>query len=104
MTTTPLLREQFFGLAEGQNWRSGFASKSNDSHLNRGYCFKQGESLDDVHRRAKEVVERIVIPWLVRSAKNEGWKQERTEHVVLVAHGIVSYSTLTDIQIWSAIS
>lgn len=86
VTTTPLLREQFFGSAEGQNWRTGYATSSN-SHHNRAYCFPQGESLEDVHRRAKEIVQRCVVPWLVKSAQNT---QGKKEHVVLVAHGIVS--------------
>lgn len=83
VTTTPLLREQFFGLAEGQNWRTGYATSSN-SHHNRKYKFEQGESLEDVHARAREIVERCVVPWLVKA-----WRAGRDEHVVLVAHGIM---------------
>lgn len=86
VTTTNKLREQYFGLAEGQSWKTGFATSANSYH-NRGYKFEQGESLEDVHERAQEIVQRCVIPWLVKSAKNaEGNK----EHIVLVAHGIVS--------------
>lgn len=83
VSTTPLLREQFFGLAEGQNWKTGYATSSSSFH-NRGYRFEQGESLQDVHARAEQIMKRCVLPWLVKAAR-EG----RHEHVVLVAHGIV---------------
>ncbi|CAD6582752.1 MAG: hypothetical protein CYPHOPRED_002114 [Cyphobasidiales sp. Tagirdzhanova-0007] len=57
---------------------------------NRAYCFEQGESLEDVHVRAGEVVERCVVPWLVRGARSTGEREGgREEHVVLVAHGIM---------------
>lgn len=84
VTTTPLLREQFFGLAEGQNWKTGYAT-SNNSHHNRKYKFEKGESLEDVHARATEILERCVVPWLVQA-----WRTGMDEHLVLVAHGIVS--------------
>lgn len=86
VTTTNKLREQYFGLAEGQNWKTGFATSANSYH-NRGYKFEQGESLEDVHERAQEIMQRCVVPWLVKSAKNAEGKKE---HIVLVAHGIVS--------------
>ena len=92
VTTTNKLREQYFGLAEGQSWKSGFATSSGSYH-NRGYKFEQGESLEDVHERAQEIIKRVVMPWLVKSAKNS---DGRKEHVVLVAHGIVNrYSKLS---------
>ena len=83
VTTTPLLREQFFGRAEGQNWKTGYATSSNSFH-NRNYCFDQGESLEDVGRRATEIMQRVVVPHLVKAAKTG-----QDEHVVLVAHGIM---------------
>lgn len=86
VTTTNKLREQYFGLAEGQSWKTGFAISGNHYH-NRGYKFEQGESLEDVHERAQEIIRRCVIPWLVKSSKNA---EGRKEHIVLVAHGIVS--------------
>jgi broad specificity phosphatase PhoE len=86
VTTTNKLREQYFGLAEGQNWKTGFATSANSYH-NRGYKFEQGESLEDVHARAQEILHRCVVPWLVKCSKQQG---DRKEHVVLVAHGIVS--------------
>ena len=84
VTTTPLLREQFFGLAEGQNWKTGYATSSSSFH-NRSYKFEGGESLQDVHARAEEIMQRCVLPWLVRATMGK-----KKEHVVLVAHGIVS--------------
>lgn len=86
VTTTNKLREQYFGLAEGQSWKTGFATSANSYH-NRGYKFEQGESLEDVHERAQEMLHRCVVPWLVKSAKNPDGKKE---HIVIVAHGIVS--------------
>lgn len=85
VTTTNKLREQFFGLAEGQNWKTGFATSSNMYH-NRAYKFEQGESLEDVHARAQEIIHRCIVPWLVKSSKNAENKQD---HIVIVAHGIV---------------
>jgi len=83
VTTTPLLREQFFGAAEGQSWHTGYTVTTSSYH-NRAYKFEQGESLEDVQARAKEIVGRCVLPWLVNAAR-EG----KEEHVVLVAHGIM---------------
>lgn len=87
VTTTNKLREQYFGLAEGQSWKTGFATSSHSYH-NRGYKFEQGESLEDVHARAQEIIRQCVMPWLVKSAKNS---DGRKEHIVLVAHGIVGF-------------
>lgn len=88
VTTTPLLREQYFGLAEGQSWRSGYATSAN-AHHNRGYKFEAGESLEDVHARAREVLKRCVVPWIVTAAQHRGPRGAEGEHVVLVAHGIM---------------
>lgn len=92
VTTTPLSREQFFGNAEGKSWKDGYTMSAGGggSYYNRGFKFDEGESLEDVARRAKEVVERCVLPWLIRAEKDKGKEDSRQEHIVIVAHGIVS--------------
>jgi bisphosphoglycerate-dependent phosphoglycerate mutase len=101
--TTPMLREQYFGEAEGQPWDIGrFSNMSaQQSHRSpvacglielfyrpwdsqRQFRFPGGESLEDVAQRALDAVRRIILPSLIL-AKASG----EQKHLVLVAHGIV---------------
>jgi len=92
--TTPLIREQHFGIAEGKRWSAGPVSKKKEQQQqrrrasahddggrlvdpedavevevyetirNRHDRFTSGESLDDLALRAEDAVERLVWPHL----------------------------------------
>ncbi|KAG6909124.1 hypothetical protein DXG01_001876 [Tephrocybe rancida] len=94
LETSPLLREQSFGVGEGQSY-----DVQKESHLsfeehvaqgkyiqayNRSDRYPGGESLNDVARRAETVVEDIMLPYMRQAAK-EGI---RDMHIVFVSHGI----------------
>lgn len=94
LQTSQLLREQNFGRGEGQKYdvrkkphlsfeehvaRGMFISPSNRSHR-----YPDGESLDDVEKRADSVVENIILPY-VEKATREGIQNM---HIAFVSHGI----------------
>ncbi|SCV68204.1 BQ2448_325 [Microbotryum intermedium] len=84
-TVSPLLREQFFGEAEGWPWNAGLYSSSHlpweDHRAFRLAPF--AESLTDVSIRADKVLRHFVLPHLIASAESE-----TAHHILLVAHGI----------------
>ncbi|ORY88465.1 histidine phosphatase superfamily [Leucosporidium creatinivorum] len=86
LTVSPLLREQFFGLAEGEPWDAGrFSSTHLPWEDHRKFKLApHAESLNDVGRRADWVLREFVLPHLLL-AEQEGTEDQ---HVVLVAHGI----------------
>lgn len=49
------------------------------------FLFRGGESLEDVGRRADEIVDTVVKPWLVYAQV-----AEEDPHILIVSHGIVS--------------
>ncbi|SCZ89983.1 BZ3500_MvSof-1268-A1-R1_Chr1-3g01705 [Microbotryum saponariae] len=84
-TVSPLLREQFFGEAEGWPWNAGLYSSS---HLpwedHRAFRLAPyAESLNDVSLRADKVVRHFVLPHLIASSESS-----TPQHILLVAHGI----------------
>ncbi|KAH9841642.1 phosphoglycerate mutase-like protein [Rhodofomes roseus] len=94
LTTSPLLREQHFGIAEGKPWimetQSGL---SFEEHLRRGLYpvlhdrsqkFPEGESLDDLAARAKKAVDELLMPyvWQAAMAGDNGL------HIAIVSHGL----------------
>ncbi|TCD70896.1 hypothetical protein EIP91_001204 [Steccherinum ochraceum] len=93
-TTSLLLREQHFGVAEGQPWEmtpkphmtlpEQIAQGIYPVLHRREEKFPQGESLDDLSGRATEAVEACVMPH-VREALRSGVKGG---HVALVSHGL----------------
>ncbi|GAA5998923.1 histidine phosphatase family protein [Rhodotorula paludigena] len=90
-TTSPLLREQFFGEAEGEPWDAG---KFNSVHLpwedHRAFRIApNAESLNDVAARADLVLRHFVLPHVVATAAvPPGAGPPQQHHIVLVAHGI----------------
>ncbi|GAA97180.1 uncharacterized protein L969DRAFT_91971 [Mixia osmundae IAM 14324] len=100
IATTPLLREQFFGDAEGKGWQAGSYSNA-PYESKREFKFPNGETLHDVGKRADKVVRQIILPWLLREANERGSTRRNltapssleipddTVHLVLVAHGIM---------------
>jgi broad specificity phosphatase PhoE len=94
LQTSLLLREQHYGLGEGRRYDVvRDPSISLAEHFARGEFpwlrsrterFPEGESLGDVARRAEEVVEEIVLPY-VWSAVKDGTDGV---HVAVVSHGL----------------
>ncbi|GLB38344.1 putative phosphoglycerate mutase-like protein [Lyophyllum shimeji] len=92
--TSPLLREQNFGRGEGQPYHvrkepglslaEHIAKGKYPATHKRSQRFPDGESLDDVARRADQVVRDILLPY-VSKAVEEG---THGIHVVVVSHGI----------------
>lgn len=82
MLTSPLIREQHFGEAEGQPF-----GMYPHARKDRTAKFPDGESLTDVEKRAEEVLEEILLPYVWRERTNEeGGEGEM--HVAVVSHGI----------------
>ncbi|GAA6031461.1 hypothetical protein JCM8097_006468 [Rhodosporidiobolus ruineniae] len=91
-TTSPLLREQFFGEAEGAPWDAG---KYSSAHLpwedHRAFRLApNAESLNDVARRADLVLRHFVIPHVLHTASlpRDEATPPKQHHILLVAHGI----------------
>lgn len=93
LSTSSLLREQHYGLGEGKRYDvTRDPALSLTEHFARGEYpwlrsrterFPEGESLEDVARRAEEAIEEIVLPYVWNAAEGE------TEgvHVAVVSHG-----------------
>lgn len=93
LITSSLLREQHYGLGEGKRYDvTRDPALSLAEHFARGEYpwlrsrterFPEGESLEDVARRAEEAIEEIVLPYVWRVAEDE------TEgvHVAVISHG-----------------
>ncbi|KIM25784.1 hypothetical protein M408DRAFT_204117 [Serendipita vermifera MAFF 305830] len=101
---TPLLREQNFGIAEGKPWAAAPDSSPNAKseaeqvyytiHTRHGK-FEDGESLDDLARRAEEAIDTTVWPHVVEAlrprksaAANDAGERPEDAHIVLVSHGL----------------
>ncbi|KAG8731788.1 hypothetical protein FRC12_019576 [Ceratobasidium sp. 428] len=75
LITTQLLREQHFGDAEGQMWMSAGG---------RGGKFHNGESLDDVARRADRFFEEYLAPIII----NARGRPPGETNVFVVSHSV----------------
>ncbi|GAA5875016.1 hypothetical protein JCM16303_004977 [Sporobolomyces ruberrimus] len=90
-TISPLLREQFFGEAEGMPWDAG---RYHSAHLpwedHRAFRLApNAESLNDVSARATQVLRHFILPHLLATASvpsNATFPAQH--HLVLFAHGI----------------
>ncbi|KAM0790459.1 hypothetical protein ACM66B_003336 [Microbotryomycetes sp. NB124-2] len=95
VTVSPLLREQFFGLAEGSPWNSGAYSSHHlpwEDHRQFKLA-EHAESLNQVGQRADLVLRHFVLPHVVKAAKQYDNGHSRNDnqgqhHILLVAHGI----------------
>ncbi|KAH8104740.1 phosphoglycerate mutase-like protein [Cristinia sonorae] len=92
--TSPHLREQHFGIAEGKKWIvEWIPGMSLEDHIAQGLFpalhsrsekFPEGESLDDLRTRATKAIEECVVPHIrdaARTASSGG-------HIALVSHGL----------------
>lgn len=106
VVTTPLVREQHFGEAEGHGWISAVPRSSNPSdppksgrtglvdpktrekmypvQYGRTAKFPAGECLEDVARRTGDAFDTLILPIV----KNSEGRQCGDVHVLIVAHGI----------------
>lgn len=92
--TSLLIREQHFGIAEGNPWIMALEpNKSLEQHFaerkfpvlgGRSEKFPEGESLDDVSIRADEAIEELVMPHIWKAAR-EGRKGI---NIAVVSHGL----------------
>jgi len=95
LVSSPLLRAQHFGIAEGSKCaKQRQPGLSDEEHWAKGIFppldggrkakYPEGESSDDLRNRARQAVKELVVP-IIRSAVKE--KKENT-HVALVSHGL----------------
>lgn len=94
LTTSPLLREQHFGIAEGKPWvmtqepnltlAEHFAKGLFPVLYGRTEKFPGGESADDLACRAEQAIQEMVLPY-VRQATEQG---ADGVHVAVVSHGL----------------
>jgi broad specificity phosphatase PhoE len=90
--TSPLLREQHFGIAEGVAWTThrvpGLSLKDHiakgacPAPLNRSETFPEGECTNDLTCRALLAVQELLLPWVWKATR-----ERRTDiHVAVVSH------------------
>lgn len=94
LTTSLLLREQHWGVAEGKSWihdwRPGLSAEEHWAldlwpvGQTRAYKFPEGESLDDLAVRAGEAVDEILMPYVWSAVK----EKRRGVHLAVVSHGL----------------
>ncbi|KAF9781560.1 histidine phosphatase superfamily [Thelephora terrestris] len=94
LVSTPLLKEQNFGIAEGNKWSlERQRGLSDEEHWAKGLFpvldgrkarFREGESLDDLRDRARQGVKELIVP-IIRDVVRE---KKDNVHVALVSHGL----------------
>ncbi|PSR70465.1 hypothetical protein PHLCEN_2v13616 [Hermanssonia centrifuga] len=94
LTTSLLLREQHWGVAEGHPWiMVQEPGLSLEEHLARGLYpvlhersqkFPEGESLNDLALRAEQAINEIVMPYVWQAARDG----KKGIHIALVSHGL----------------
>ncbi|KAK0202026.1 phosphoglycerate mutase [Desarmillaria ectypa] len=93
LLTSHLLREQHFGVAEGKPYSKSrsdvvssclYAQGIYPSPRDRDESFPEGESRNDLRRRAEQAVDEILLPYVWQSAR-EGTTGVR---VALISHGL----------------
>ncbi|KAJ2929770.1 hypothetical protein H1R20_g7342, partial [Candolleomyces eurysporus] len=93
--TNELLREQYFGAAEGKSFKTKrnkdmtlaehFARGLFPALYNRTERFPGGESRDDVATRAQRFLDEVLMPYVWQE---DTGKAESPIHIVVVSHGL----------------
>jgi broad specificity phosphatase PhoE len=96
LSTSLLLREQHFGIAEGKPWipkctpglsvEEHIARDIYPTILSRSEKFPEGESLDDLAARAESAIREIILPHLWKAVE-EGTKEGKVK-LAIVSHGL----------------
>lgn len=91
--TSPLLREQTRGVAEGHPWltepepglslEEHYARGLYPIHHERWQMFPGGESLDDLAQRAEKAVKEVILPHVFKMA------DEEDGHIAVASHGLL---------------
>jgi len=94
LTTSPLLREQHWGVAEGKPWTMHMEQGLTlEEHFARGLYpvlnsrsqkFPEGESLDDLAARAKKAVDDLLMSYVWQAAR----AGDQGLHIAIVSHGL----------------
>ncbi|OAV99936.1 hypothetical protein PTTG_01448 [Puccinia triticina 1-1 BBBD Race 1] len=96
LVVLPLLREQNFGEAEGERWDSGRCTYEG-FYSDKSLKFKDGESRDDVYRRAAQFHKEVIIPEWLSILKDQGTTSDDDQevHFCIVSHGIFLTELIT---------
>ena len=94
LVSSPLLKEQHFGIAEGNKWTFQHEpGLTNEEHWAKGIFpvldgrqakYPEGESLDDLRDRARRAIKELVVPIIRDVVKGK----KGDVHVALVSHGL----------------
>ncbi|KAK2465340.1 hypothetical protein APHAL10511_002694 [Amanita phalloides] len=94
INTSPLLREQHFGVAEGKSYGTArepglsleehFAKDIFPVLRERYLKFPEGESRNELAQRANQAIDKLLIPY-IQSAIAEGTEES---HIAVVSHGL----------------
>ncbi|KZV73738.1 phosphoglycerate mutase-like protein [Peniophora sp. CONT] len=93
-TVSPLIREQYFGVAEGHSWQmhqekgltleEQFAKGIYPVLFGDDEKFPEGESSNDLADRAKQAIDELVMPQVLEAAR----AGKKGVHIALVSHGL----------------
>jgi len=94
LVSSPLLKEQNFGIAEGNKWTfRREPGLTDEGHWAKGVFpvpdgrkakFPEGESLDDLRDRASQAIKELLVPIIGDAVK----EKKEDVHVALVSHGL----------------
>ncbi|KAF8583352.1 phosphoglycerate mutase [Ramaria rubella] len=90
---SPDLREQHFGIAEGESWSMSVETTLDIERkvfpilVGRDAKFPGAESLNDLAIRANRAVEELILPWIWDVERGFG-KGEAEVHLAVVSHGL----------------
>lgn len=94
LISSPLLREQGFGIAEGKVWTTHRQpGLSDQEHWAKGIFpvltgrkakFPEGESLDDLRDRSRQAIKELVVPIIADAIR----EKKENVHVALASHGL----------------
>jgi broad specificity phosphatase PhoE len=99
LTTSPLLREQHFGIAEGKQWSiKRISGLTDQEHFDQQFYpvltdrdgkFPEGESLNDLARRANQALDELVFPHVYKALKDRKTStDDDVVNIALVSHGL----------------